>query len=138
MRPVPRSVWLDKPQLLGIRIRQEFWGDSLGGIPATVFGEFYVAFGYLGLLVGSIFLGWVLGMLERLYRLSIVQPDVAVLYGILTVTVVFTVVRSGLEIGIVNIAIYLLIIATMNVMMRLRIATSSGVEPDMQPLAGPS
>ncbi|WP_440958174.1 oligosaccharide repeat unit polymerase [Oceanicaulis sp. LC35] len=55
LRPVPRSLWPDKPLGVGLQMREEFYGDRLSGVPPTFLGEFYIAFGGLGMiLVGAI------------------------------------------------------------------------------------
>jgi oligosaccharide repeat unit polymerase len=124
-RPIPRSIWPEKPTLLGIKIREEFWGDTQGGITPTVFGEFYTSFGYFGLIAGSAFIGYLIRFLEQLYQRSLVKSDSSVLYGILTVNIIFTMVRSGLEIAFVNILIYIALISVINIMLRLRLKVTT-------------
>lgn len=54
LKPIPRDVWVDKPLSLDLTIRDYFWGDTLGGIPPGLFGEFYIVGGSLFMLVGTI------------------------------------------------------------------------------------
>jgi len=121
VRPIPRSVWADKPVPLALKIRQMFWGDMEGGIPPTVFGEFFVAFGYFGVFLGCIILGAALGFLGRLFRASFNDPAQSVLYALIAVTVVFSVVRTGVEITFVKILIYMAVAMGLNLIFKLRI-----------------
>jgi len=125
VRPIPRSVWPNKPLPLALKMRQEFWGDTAGGIPPTVFGEFFIAFGYFGLFLGSIILGVVLGLLGRLFNASLADPAQSVFYTLITITVVFSVVRSGLEISFVKLLIYMFIVIGLSFLLRLRIGVGT-------------
>lgn len=63
--PIPRSVWPDKPLIssgpvVGIKV----FGNERAGVPPGWVGETYWNFGVPGVLVGSLFLGW---LLRRLY-----------------------------------------------------------------------
>lgn len=103
-RPIPRSLWPGKPKLLSLRVRRVFWGDEQGGIPVTAFGEGYVAYGYLGLGLVALGLGLMLAFLQRLYFASLANPSRSVPYSIWLVVLVFTGMRSGMEMAIMRVA----------------------------------
>lgn len=119
-RFVPRRFLPDKPLILGLRLREFFWGDKLGGIPPSIFGEFYISLGYPGVAIGSFLLGCFLGLLHRLYVLAFRHPDRVVLYAVTSSTVIFTSIRSGLEIGVVNATFAVLAIAVVRMLSRVR------------------
>ena len=124
-QPIPRAFWPEKPRVLPLRIREEFWRDMSGGIPATIFGEFYIAFGLAGVFSGAILLGVGVGVLRRLYGASMLNPELSVLYALLTVIAVFTAVRSGLEIGVTRVVVIVVILGAMSVALRSRVKWQS-------------
>lgn len=105
VKPIPRTVWPDKPVPLAIQIREAFWGDTLGGIPPGYIGEGYIAFG----LAGVVLFGAVLAILARLvdgwYRGAKYDPRYALLYAILAPYFAFNLVRGGTDIGFVRMII---------------------------------
>ena len=121
VRPIPRGFWPDKPEQVAIRMRYEFWGEKMGGIPPTVFGEFYMSFGYIGLIIGSIFLGVILGLLERIYQRIYSEPEISVVYAIMVAFIVFSVTRSGLDISFVKIVSYLSFLIIFKMMLMIRV-----------------
>jgi len=121
LRPIPRGLWNEKPIPLALKMRQEFWGDIRGGIPPTIFGEFYISYGLFGLYFGCVVFGVALGYTGRLFKSSFRDTRQSVLYALLVVTVVFSTVRSGLEISFVKIIIYMVILASLNLILKIRI-----------------
>lgn len=113
-RFIPRTLWETKPDLLGIEIRRQFWGDSLGGIPPTYFGEFYISFGFLGVLFSALFYGIALRAISSTENRA--RQDVRYLasYSVLLPIIVFTVSRSGFEVAFMTITIYALIIVSIH------------------------
>lgn len=121
VRPIPRSIWPNKPLPTGLKLRQVFWGDTTGGITPTVFGELYISFGYFGLFFGSVLFGVALGFLGRLFNTSLVDSSQSVFYALMTVVVVFSVVRSGLGISFPKILIYMFVVIFLNLLFKLRL-----------------
>lgn len=97
-RLIPREVWPDKPEVLGLKFREHFFKDKLGGIPPGFFGELYVASGLIGLLIGSFLLGMFIGQLIELYELTFISPGRSILYVILLQNFALEIFYSGLEI----------------------------------------
>jgi len=63
LAPVPRSVYAGKPLPTAAIFTQQFapsFYDAGSTVPATAFGEMYIAFGYVGIILGGLALGYVL------------------------------------------------------------------------------
>lgn len=65
LRPVPRSIWPDKPLGVGLQMREEFYGDRLSGVPPTLLGEFYIAFGVVGMVLVGIIIALSVAYVKR-------------------------------------------------------------------------
>jgi hypothetical protein len=97
--PIPRSWWPDKPivnvgPIIGITI----YGTAVGGVPPGFVGDSYLNFGFLGVSIGSILLGWLLGSFEQVRsRITFTNPAVAILYG--SVAFQFGIAAIGKGIG---------------------------------------
>ena len=98
VRFVPRSVWADKPLLLGLQIRNFYSGTTISGAPPTVFGEFYYSWGWGGVVGCGVFLGIALVSLNKLYRQAREDAKYAPLYIVMVTQIVFSALRAGLEI----------------------------------------
>ncbi|WP_375284224.1 O-antigen polymerase [Marinicauda pacifica] len=96
-RFVPRDLWPTKPDILAIEIRQHVYGDRLSGAPPTVYGEFYHAFSWLGLVVGGLFFGVLLRLTDSLRDYVLREPLVAGFYFYVVFQLSFGVLKSGLE-----------------------------------------
>jgi oligosaccharide repeat unit polymerase len=113
-RWIPRSWWLEKPDLLGIQIRETFWGDTLGGIPPTYFGEFYISFGLPGVLFAAFIFGVILRCAYKVECTLFGSRRLLVAYAVLLPLLVFTLIRSGLELAYMRILVYLALIVALN------------------------
>jgi oligosaccharide repeat unit polymerase len=107
LRPIPRSLWKEKPEVLGKQVRQYFWGDSQGGIPPSFFGEFYISFGYFGVPLGVIFLVCLLLYFSSLYRCALNQHEYVVSGSVLIPYFAFNLIRGGVDVGFTRILIYI-------------------------------
>lgn len=113
-RFVPRMWWPEKPDLLGIKIRETYWGDSLGGIPPTLFGELYISWGLTGALLAGLFLGVLLRYMHTVECLLSYRKGLIVAYSVFLPLVLFTLVRSGLEVAYMRMLAYAAIIVVLN------------------------
>lgn len=107
VKPVPRSVWPDKPVPQPIQVRRTFWGDDFGGIPPGVFGEAYIAFGRVGIGLATLCLGLLALRLDRLQLAGLRDPSFLPVYSLLVPYVAFNLVRGGVDIAFTRIAIIL-------------------------------
>jgi len=62
LQMVPRSLWPEKPQVgLSYYLASEVYGGTanvdMGGVPASLLGEFYINFSWIGVFVGAIVYG---------------------------------------------------------------------------------
>lgn len=106
LRPIPRSIWPDKPLALGKLVRQQFWGDTQGGIPPGVFGEFYIEFGIFGtILLASIF-GMFFSQFHKLFLYSYKDSTLIPFVAIISPFICFNLVRGGMDVGFTRIVIY--------------------------------
>ena len=100
VRYIPRSLWEGKPENLGYAMREFYYGDTLAGVIPTMFGEFYIAWGLVGIVFCGLFLGWVLSFLLRAYHHATSDSKFALIYVMLAVMLVFDGLRAGLEIAV--------------------------------------
>jgi hypothetical protein len=66
--PIPRSMWLDKPQVgLGAFVKGEIFGENtrLSGWPSGMIAEGWINFGFIGLIIPMFIFG---GMLRVFYE----------------------------------------------------------------------
>lgn len=70
--PIPRIVWPEKPNIRsGKFVGQEILDfSSRAGAPPSGFGEFYINFGWLGVMIGSAALGLALSAIWRKHQTS--------------------------------------------------------------------
>ncbi|WP_422126840.1 O-antigen polymerase [Thioalkalivibrio sulfidiphilus] len=113
-RFIPRAWWAEKPDLLGIQIRESFWGDTVTGIPPTYFGEFYISWGLIGVLIAGFVFGGMLRYAYKVERTILNNPGLLTAYAVLLPLVLFTLIRSGLEVAYMRILIYLVLIVMLN------------------------
>ena len=60
---IPRELWKSKPPNLDTYVGQEVYGSTFfgtGAVPPGFFAEMYMNFGFTGILIGSLFLGFFL------------------------------------------------------------------------------
>lgn len=106
VRPIPRSIWKDKPEVLGKKVRLEFWGDDQGGIPPGVIGESYISFGPFGLFfIGSI-CGLILFHLQKFFVLARTYENFVVVVSVFVPYFAFNLVRGGVDVGFTRLVIF--------------------------------
>ncbi|TIC79466.1 oligosaccharide repeat unit polymerase [Nocardioides sp. GY 10127] len=67
--PVPRLLWPEKPvPNLGVWFRQVYEPQALNGWPVGSVGDWYLNFGFLGIVVGGAFSGILIGVLNSNFR----------------------------------------------------------------------
>ena len=99
-RFIPRALWPEKPEIFGVAMRFFFSGDRLSGVPPTMPGEWYIAFGHIGIVVSGIILGFALRVCDKLWLLARQQRDAIIPAVFLTGIVPIRMVREGMEIGL--------------------------------------
>lgn len=107
LRPIPRSLWSEKPQVLGKKVREYFWGDSQGGIPPSYFGEFYISFGYVGIAIGALFLALISLFFQNIFIKAMSSPPHVIAAAILVPYFSFNLMRGGVDVGFTRLVIYL-------------------------------
>lgn len=87
--PIPRSIWPNKPDIqIGLSVAEEIYGLNRSlqtAIPPGVIGELYMNFGWIGVLFGSFFLGY---LFRRFWMMAhegqlIDKPNRALLFVLL-------------------------------------------------------
>jgi len=106
-RVIPRSIWPEKPLILGLQIRKYYSGHTLSGVPPTIFGEFYIAFGEIGLILCAVVLAGILRFLSSLHGAVKLNDGLSLIYITFLVQLIFSTFRAGLEISIFTIAYYI-------------------------------
>ncbi len=105
---IPRAVYPSKPLQISKIFREVFFGDSLGGIPPGLWGEFYIIGGTVGVLI----LGTLFGMLLKFLDLSIrtaagrSAPMQTLVFSLVPVLGIFA-PRGGFDNSIFRIAVIL-------------------------------
>lgn len=97
---IPRSIWKEKPIQLSRKVRLVFWGDDKGGIPPGIFGEAYISFGVIGLLMVSLLFARLLLITDIYINKSKLELINLVRKAIFPTSVGFILVRGGVDIGI--------------------------------------
>ncbi|MDH5381802.1 MAG: oligosaccharide repeat unit polymerase [Cyclobacteriaceae bacterium] len=84
--PVPRAVWPEKSNGSYISIYQDLYpSKALGkGVAVLGFGEYYLAFGYPGVILGCFILGVLFGNLWAWFKINIRNPIAIAIYAIST------------------------------------------------------
>ncbi len=105
--PIPRELWPDKPDLrVGPHVADVIFGsDSRSGIPPGLIGEFFLNFGWIG-IVGGMFAFGVVARLafNRFQRYRGSQPDERVLYGIFAVSFLLVALVTDVNGGLLRYA----------------------------------
>jgi oligosaccharide repeat unit polymerase len=120
VRFFPRSLWVEKPFNLGFSMREFYYGDTLAGVIPTIFGEFYIAWGSIGLVLCGLFLGWMLSFLDRAFRYSQQDSRFALIYVLLATCLVFDGLRAGLEMAVFMTLYFLITLTFFKLIARLR------------------
>lgn len=108
LAPVPRSVWPSKPLInIGPVIGYLIYGNERTGVPPGLVGDLWLNFSIVGVLVGSLFVGWVLRRLEswrRTYAIT-ASPGFALVYVPVAITFTKNVLAKGIGSATYNSAI---------------------------------
>ena len=86
--PIPRQLWTEKPSGEYIRIYEQLYGsgDIGKGVAVMSYGEYYLAFGYVGVVVGYLLLGigykklWLWMLANRSNEAAIILYCIAVCF----------------------------------------------------------
>lgn len=97
--PVPRALWEDKPIQLSRKMREAYWGDTSGGIPPGLFGEGFIGFGWIGVILISILYGMILRTFSSKYSLHNKSIRSISATAVLGSAIGFVLIRGGLDIG---------------------------------------
>ncbi len=83
--PIPRTLWPEKPVIsVGWVIKRQVLGlGGAGGTPPGFIGEAYWAFGLVGVVTISFFLGALIGVLYRSFRPYLSNANMALLYAVI-------------------------------------------------------
>jgi len=99
---IPRSLWPDKPLPLSQLMRGFVFGDEQGGIPPGLFGESYIAFGAIGILLTAVLWAFVLSKVDGILKFARRSSSAyhSMLVAVLAPLISFMMVRGGTDIGI--------------------------------------
>lgn len=78
--PIPRAIWLNKPEAAGTLAGGTFFGNPNRGVPPGSVGEAYWNFHILGVIVIFLAWGWLLHWIGRLYVRNSENGAVALFY----------------------------------------------------------
>ncbi len=126
-RFIPRSIWVDKPPIMGLELRQFFYGDQLSGVPPTVFGEMHLAFGFVGVLILGFCFGGLLKFVDSLRIPMKAKPMISVFYFYAIFQLSFGIVKSGFENSLLHMIYFTFGLMMVKVLSRMRL-TSRGVK----------
>lgn len=96
-RFIPRDFWSEKPDILGLQIREHLYGDTISGVPPTFFGEAYIAFGLIGVFFASFLLGRFSRWFDRIPAAFNTSVILVPLYIFTIFQIAFGVIKSGIE-----------------------------------------
>ena len=104
---VPRDIYINKAIPLSAQVRSFLYGDDSGGVPPGLFGEAYIAGGIITLLLISFLYGRILNFsavfCNRAVHLKC--PTRLAIAGILIPMLGFTLVRGGIDIGVIRVGL---------------------------------
>lgn len=94
--PIPRAIWPSKPSGEYIKIYERMYGNGdLGkGVAVLNYGEYYLAFGWIGVLLGFVLLGWGYRKLWNWYVVNQNNPVATVLYSV-SASFMYVVISRG-------------------------------------------
>lgn len=115
--PIPRSLWLDKPQVsLGYRFGEEIYGKNYdtvrgGGHPPSLPVELYWNLGMPGVAVGMLLYGFVLASFYRAFRPGLLARDPGTVFAyVLTLdAMTMTMLGVDLSLGIIDLLMNLIV-----------------------------
>ncbi|GHB31388.1 hypothetical protein GCM10008106_10150 [Mongoliitalea lutea] len=115
---IPRFLWPEKPKIalgvwyaleLGVAIEVDDWFNN--SVNMTIPGQLYLDFGWIGLIIGSIFTGILLQLLWK--ATDFYSPTFNLLgtfYGVYLLFSAFTGIGADLQIFVTFIAVYLILL----------------------------
>lgn len=113
---LPRAIFPWKPMELGAIVGLKFIGTSaearVGFIPSAL-GDFYYDMGYIGIIGGLLFVGYVIAKMQNVLNASLTSNNPFVLPILITCSGSFMMLPAwytGCFSGLVNFAIYLLVV----------------------------
>lgn len=75
--PIPKSLWLDKPDLIpGKKIGLEVFDSKVAGVPPGIVAELYWNFDLIGIFFGSFFIGYLVKLI--LNRFKLLNEDLSI------------------------------------------------------------
>jgi oligosaccharide repeat unit polymerase len=79
---VPRAIWTTKPEHLGY-LSSLHAGYNYNNLSAPLFGEFYYMLGVIGVVVGGLFFGWLLKLIDKSIqlRMSMCSLGLSILFA---------------------------------------------------------
>jgi oligosaccharide repeat unit polymerase len=109
--PIPRQLWPEKPENLSRVLTQRY--DPMtylngGSAGSSLVGEFYLEFGWLGILPGALVLGFVFGRSYRWLLINLPTKLAALIYSCGAFSFIGGVVRGGLFGASVDLALLVL------------------------------
>ena len=104
---LPRDIFPWKAVPLSAQMRGYLYGDETGGVPPGLFGEAYIAAGTFGVILVSFLYGRLLLSTVILCRRAVVAncPVRFAAAGIMVPLIGFTLVRGGLDIGVLRVGL---------------------------------
>lgn len=77
--PIPRSMWPDKPEALGLEISRQM--NIQANLGPGVIGHGWAEAGWIGIIYYAVFLGFIFGIADRLLQLRADNPYFVVVMG---------------------------------------------------------
>ncbi|UWR30448.1 oligosaccharide repeat unit polymerase [Sulfitobacter sp. W002] len=104
---LPRALFPSKAVPLAAQVRGYLFGDETGGIPPGLFGEAYISFGIVGVILISFIFGRALLASSTLCKRAVHAncPVRFAMAGIMVPLIGFTLVRGGLDIGVLRVGL---------------------------------
>lgn len=106
MQVIPRAIFPDKPEQLTSFLRYFIKGDDLGGLTVGLFGEFFVAFGFVGCAVCGAIYGYGLSKLDAVFRSQRIISAVTKAYCYVMIGIATAyVMRGGVDSSVFRLSI---------------------------------
>lgn len=125
-RPIPRSMWAEKPQALGKLIREYFWGDTMGGVPPGLIGEFYISGGILSAVILMPIFSLLVYRMNQIYEFSLKRADTTLFIAIFTPYVFFSLIRLGVDVAFTRVLIFIFFFYVLKKMSLIKFSVTGG------------
>lgn len=104
--PVPRELWVDKPPIrIGPYVSEVIYERGGSGIPPGLVGEFFMNFGWPGILIGMALLGLIARLVYNRFMMKRkTDADERVFYGIFAVSFMFVAMVADMNGGMLRFA----------------------------------